>query len=113
MDRFLLLGPIGYFWGGLGFKTNSGSTQLVEQFLFSVFSSILSFDLDFIIRPFLTNRGPIASFGVGMVEFNNCFRVSSFIPITFVFLVWLDSNYILEFWVCMVMVVGGWIPAIA
>ena len=88
-------------------------THKFEQHLFSVFSSILSFDLDFIIRPFLTIRGPIASFGVGMVEFNNCFRVSSFIPITFVFLVWLDSNYILEFWVCMVMVVGGWIPAIA
>ena len=51
---FLLLGPIGYFWGGLGFKTNSGSTQLVEQFLFSVFSSILSFDLDFIMMPFFT-----------------------------------------------------------
>ena len=54
------------------------------------------------MRPFLTIRGPIASFGVGIVGFKNCFRVSSFIPITFVFLVWLDSNYILEFWVCMV-----------
>ena len=59
------------------------------------------------MRPFLTIRGPIASFGVGMVGFKNCFTVSSFIPITFVFLVWLDSNYILEFWICMVMVVVG------
>ena len=77
-----------------------------------MFSLILSFDLDFIMRPFLTIWGPIASFGVGMVGFKNCFTVSSFIPITFVFLVWLDSNYILEFWVCVVVVVGGWTPAI-
>ena len=92
--------------GGLGLKTNSGATQLVEQFLFSVFSLILSFDLDFIMRPFLTIWGPIASFGVGMVGFKTvlgCPHLYQYI--TFVFLVWLDSNYILEFWFCMVMVV--------
>ena len=65
------------------------------------------------MRPFLTIWGHIASFEVGILGLKNCFKVYSFIPITFVFLVWLDSNYILEFWVCMVMVVGGWIPAIA
>ena len=64
-ESFLFFGPNRLFLGGLGLKTNSGSTQLVEQFLFSVFSLILSFDLDFIMRPFLTIWGPIASLGLG------------------------------------------------
>ena len=43
---------------------------------------------------FFTIWALLAIFGVGMLGFKNCFGVSSFIAITFIFLVWLDLNYI-------------------
>ena len=41
------LGPSGLFWeSGYGLKTVLGSTHGVEQLLFSVFPSIMTFDFD-------------------------------------------------------------------
>ena len=54
------------FWGfnglflgsGKGLKTVLGSTHVVEQLSFSMFSSILTFDFDLILGSFLTFWGP-------------------------------------------------------
>ena len=50
-------GPNGLFWGGVGLKTDFGSTHVVEQLSFSLFLSILTFDFDSILGSFLTFRG--------------------------------------------------------
>ena len=50
---------------GKGLKTVLGSTHVVEQFLFSIFSSIITFDFDLIFGIFYY-LGPLwASLGVG------------------------------------------------
>ena len=50
LERFLSFGALmGYFWGqGRVKKTVLGSTDVVKQFLFSMFSSILAFNFDLI-----------------------------------------------------------------
>ena len=51
---FTLLGPYGLFLGlGLGSTTVFGSTHIVEQLSFSIFLSILTFEFDLILGPFL------------------------------------------------------------
>ena len=82
------------FWGPnglyLGLKKGSitvlGSTHVVEQLSFSMLPLILTFDFDLILGSFLSFfRGPYwALFGV-RVGFKNCFEVSSYRLITFVF----------------------------
>ena len=53
------LGPDKLFLeSGYGSKTVLGSTHVVEQLLFSMFSSILTFDFDLIFGSFLTFWGP-------------------------------------------------------
>ena len=50
---------MGYFLGlGWGSTTVLGSTHVVEQLSFSLFLSILMFDLDLILGSFLTFLGP-------------------------------------------------------
>ena len=50
---------MGWFGGSeSGSTTVFGSTHLVEQLLFSMFPSILTFDFDSILGPFLTFWGP-------------------------------------------------------
>ena len=49
---------MGYFCFNVGLKTVLGSTHVVEQLSFSMFPSILTFDLDSILGSFLTFWGP-------------------------------------------------------
>ena len=46
-------GPNGQFWGGVGLKTDFGSTHVVEQLSFSIDPLILNFDFDLIMGLFL------------------------------------------------------------
>ena len=67
-----------YFLGlGKASTTVLGSTNVVEQLSFCIFSSILIFDSYLLLGFFLTFLGPkLAIFGVG-VGFDNCFWVYS------------------------------------
>ena len=69
MGSFLTFwGPNGLFLGsGFGSKTVLGSTHVVEQLSFSMFSSILIFDFDLIFGSFLTFCGPNGLFLGGPV----------------------------------------------
>ena len=62
-------GPNGLFLGlGKGLTTVLGSTQVVEQLSFSLFLSILTFDVDLILFCFFTfwdSIGPILGSGQG------------------------------------------------
>ena len=50
---------MGYFFGlGLGWKTVLGSSNLVEQLSFCMFSSILIFDFYLILGSFFSFWGP-------------------------------------------------------
>ena len=49
---------MGYFRVSVGFKIDLGSSHVVEQLSFSLFLSILTFDFDSILGPFLTFWGP-------------------------------------------------------
>ena len=70
---------------GYGSKTVLGSTHVVEQLSFSMLSLILTFDFDLILGSFLSFWGPNGLFlGVG-VGLKNCFGVSSYRLMTFVF----------------------------
>ena len=52
---FTFWGPNGlYLWFGKGLITVLGSTHVVEQLLFSIFSSILIFDFELILGSLLT-----------------------------------------------------------
>ena len=42
----------------VGLKTVLGSTHVIEQFLFFIVPSIMTFDFDLILGPFLTFWGP-------------------------------------------------------
>ena len=56
---FLLFGAlIGYFEGWVQVQFVLGSSHIVQQFLFSLFPSILIFDLDLILGLFFTFWGP-------------------------------------------------------
>ena len=59
-ESFLTLwGPNGVFLGmEKGSKTVLGSTYVVKQLPFTIFLSILTFDFDFILGPFLPFFGP-------------------------------------------------------
>ena len=46
-----------YFGVGVGLKKCFGSTDVVEQLLFSIVSSILTFDFDLILESFFTSWG--------------------------------------------------------
>ena len=51
---------------GKSLKTVLGYTHVVEQLSFSMFPSILTFDFDLMLGPFLTFRGPNGLFlGLG------------------------------------------------
>ena len=62
---YLILGLFYTFWGpkwdifgtGVGFKIVLGSTHVVEQVLFPIVPSILTFDFDLILGSFLTFWG--------------------------------------------------------
>ena len=71
---FVFLGPE---WAGLG-------VGVVEQLSFSMFPSILSFDFDLILGSLLAFWGLMGYFEVG-VGLKNCFGVSSYRLIIFVF----------------------------
>ena len=73
---FLFLDPNGIFLGSMwGSKTVLGSTNVVEQLSISMFPSILTFELDLILKSFFTFWGPNwLFFGVG-VGFRHCFEV--------------------------------------
>ena len=64
---------MGDFLGvGVGLKYCLGSTHVVEQFLFSIVSSILTFNFDLILGSFITFRGPnwlFLGLGVGFKNF--------------------------------------------
>ena len=49
---------MGYFWGQGRVQNRLGSTHEVERLLFSMFSSILTYDLDLIWGSFFTFWGP-------------------------------------------------------
>ena len=49
---------MGYFWVMEGLNRVLGSTHVVEQLLFSIVLSILTFDFDLIFGSFLTLWGP-------------------------------------------------------
>ena len=51
-----------YFGVGVGLKKCFGSTDVVEQLLFSIVSSILTFDFDLILESFFTFWGPNVQF---------------------------------------------------
>ena len=60
---------MGYGVFGFGLKIVLGSTNVVEQLLFSMFSLILTFDFDLLLGPFLTFWGPNGLFwGWGRVQ---------------------------------------------
>ena len=69
---------------GVGFKTVLGSTHIIEQLLFYKFSSILTFVFDLVLESFSTFWVLMGYFGV-RVGFKNCFGVSSYRLITFIF----------------------------
>ena len=52
-----------------------GSTHIVEELLFSIVPSILTFDFDLILGSFLTFGGPHGLFLGLDVGFKNCFEV--------------------------------------
>ena len=57
---------IGYFEGWGQVQIVLGSTHIVQPLLFSLFPSILMFDFDLILGPFLTFWGPNGPFfGLG------------------------------------------------
>ena len=58
---------MGFFWGRVRVEKNFlGSNHVVERLLFSMFSSILTFDFDLILGSFLTVWGPSRLFlGLG------------------------------------------------
>ena len=72
---------MGNFWGGEWLKKFLGSTHIVEQLSFSMFLSILTFELDLILGSFLL-FGALMGYGVG---YDNCFGVYSCSWITFLF----------------------------
>ena len=41
-----------YLWVRVGLKNRLGSTHIVEQLLFSIVPSVLTFDIDLILRSF-------------------------------------------------------------
>ena len=49
---------MGHFAVRVGSKTVSGITYVVDQLLFSMFSSVLTFDFDLMLWSFLTFWGP-------------------------------------------------------
>ena len=53
---------ITYFGIGVGLQTDFGSTHVVEQLLFSINPSILTFDFDLILGLLLTSWGPYGLF---------------------------------------------------
>ena len=71
---YLILGSLLTFWGpnglflGLGLVSTTvlGYTHIVEQLSFSMFLSILTFDLDLFLGSFLTLLGPNGLF-LGLV----------------------------------------------
>ena len=65
--HFLLFwDPNGLFWEfGKGSKTVLGSTHVVEQLSFCMFSSILIFDFYLILESFMTFWGPNGLFLLG------------------------------------------------
>ena len=70
---------------GLVSKTVLGFTHVVDQLLFSIVPSILTFNFHLIFGVFFYFLGPNGLFfGVG-VGFKNCFGVSSYRLITFFF----------------------------
>ena len=88
-----LLAPNRLFWkSGSGSKTVLGSTPVVEQILFSMFSSIMTFDFDLILRSFLTFWGPNGLFFWVGVGFENCMGVYSCGRSTFVLYVSVNSD---------------------
>ena len=58
---------MGYIWGlGRALKTVLGSAHIVEQLLFYIVLSVLSFDFDLILGPCLTFGSPNGLFlGLG------------------------------------------------
>ena len=80
------------------------STHIVEQLSFSMLPSILTFDFDLILGSFLTFWGPNGLF----LGFKNCFGVSSYKLIIFVFRVSISApSCSFEFVVVVVVVVVG------
>ena len=57
---------IGYFEGWDQVQIVLGSTQIVQQLLFSLFPAILTFDFDLILGLFLPFWGPNGLFSVSM-----------------------------------------------
>ena len=49
---------MGFLGVGVGLKTVLGSTHVIEQLLFLVFPSILTFDFDLILGSLFTIWGP-------------------------------------------------------
>ena len=74
---------MGYFWGlGRVKKLFWGHPHVVEHFSFSMFPLVLTFDFDLILGSFLLFGAVLGYFGVG---FQNCFGVSSYRLMSFVF----------------------------